>query len=139
MHTRWLRLTALVLSSLAPGQAVAQGTFPPDTLVNLRVLPADTPPRELIATMREMTIALGVRCQFCHVGKEGLPLDQFDFVSDAVDKKGTARAMLRLTRAINSQLEEMTAAAPDVTCYTCHRGARQPVHAAPKPAAGNHP
>jgi hypothetical protein len=76
---------------------------------------------------------LGVRCQFCHVGKEGLPLEEFDFISDAIAQKTTARAMMRLTADINKQLDaalpRASSAEPRVTCLTCHRGRSTPTTA----------
>jgi hypothetical protein len=133
MHRPFCRVVLCAVGALvivARG-ASAQTAFPPTTVVNLRVLRADTPPREVIAAMRDMTLALGVRCQHCHVGVEGQPLDRFDFVADTVPAKATARAMLRLTRDINTQLRAALPGAPEVTCYTCHRGATAPLHAAP--------
>jgi hypothetical protein len=136
MRVTMLTSAAAVAFCLLPAPLRAQGTFPPATLANLQVLAKDTTVPQAIAVMRTMTQALGVRCQFCHVGVEGQPLDQFDFVSDTVDKKTAARAMMRLTREINAQLAAAMPAAPAVTCYTCHRGERQPVHAPPpKPGA----
>ena len=120
--------------SLGTGPGRRSGSVPPKTLVNLRVLPKDSRPGDVIATMRSLTQALGVRCQFCHVGREGQPLDQFDFVSDVVDKKTVARAMLVLVGDLNAQVQKAVPAAAAVTCYTCHQGARQPRHA-PEPAA----
>lgn len=121
-----------LLSLLQPALAGAQRTFPPATLENLKVLPKDTTAREVIARMRELTIGLGVRCQFCHVGREGLPLDQFDFVADTLPRKEVARGMMRLVATINERLQKESPApgtAATVTCYTCHRGAERPVHA----------
>ena len=126
----------VLATTLAPRVAPAQTAFPPQAVVNLRVLAVDTPPPQVIAVMRDMTTALGVRCPFCHVGSEGQPLNRFDFVSDAVDKKATARTMMRLTRDINAQLSAALPAAPAVTCYSCHRGERQPVHAPPAKPGG---
>jgi photosynthetic reaction center cytochrome c subunit len=126
-----------VLVAAAP--AWAQNTFPPKTVSNLQVLPASSTPGEVIGAMRDVTRALGVRCQYCHVGTEGQPLDQFDFVSDSPARKQTARAMMRLVNSINAQIAGPTAgaAAPSrVTCYTCHRGAERPVHAPDPPKPG---
>jgi hypothetical protein len=133
MHRPFCRVVLCAVGALVivPRGAAAQTAFPPTTVVNLRVLPADTTVPQLVATMRTMTLALGVRCQHCHVGVEGQPLDRFDFVADTVPAKDTARAMLRLTRDINTQLRAALPGAPEVTCYTCHRGATAPVHAAP--------
>ena len=114
--------------------------FPPDTFVNLQVFPKDTKPDVLIQAMKNFTRALGVRCQFCHVGKEGQPLTEFDFIADTNPNKNTARMMMRMTGEVNAQLTKHWPDAPakgyQVTCSTCHRGAQHPVHspdAAPKP------
>ena len=76
--------------------------------------------------------ALGVRCQFCHVGEEGLPLEKFDFVADAKPEKQTARMMIRMVGEINGQITKAMPDAPakgyQVTCFTCHRGAQHPQH-----------
>ena len=52
--------------------------------------------------MRNFTSALGVRCQFCHVGQEGQPLAPFDFASDQKRNKLVARQMLRMVAEINA-------------------------------------
>jgi hypothetical protein len=111
-----------------PGQA--QGKFPPASFSNLQVMPASSTPTDVVGTMKQFAQSLGVRCQFCHVGKEGLPLDQFDFVSDDVSQKRIARAMMRLVQGLNTQLaKELPQSTARVTCYTCHRGSAKPVHA----------
>ena len=63
-------------SLLIPATLLAQppGKFPPDSLVNTRVIPRSTPVIEVIGMMRNFAGDLGVRCQFCHVGEEGMPL-----------------------------------------------------------------
>jgi hypothetical protein len=122
------RFAVLVLT-LAAGPAAAQ--FPPDSTVNLKVLPADIPIRQLIDTMRSITMALGVRCEYCHVGDAGEPLSEFDFVSDDMPAKLRARDMLRMVAEINGQwlaaLPRRGAPAVEVTCVTCHRGQARPV------------
>ena len=112
---------------------LAQGKFPPDKFVNLEVLPKDSSPNVVVTAMKNFARGLGVRCQFCHVGEEGMPLETFDFVSDTKPEKQTARMMMRIVNEINAQL---TKAMPDaaakgyqVTCYTCHKGAQHPQHA----------
>jgi hypothetical protein len=126
----------LLAQTASPGQQ----KFPPDKFVNLQVFPKDTKPDVLIQAMKNFTRDLGVRCQHCHVGKEGLPLEQFDFPSDAKPQKNIARNMVRMSGEINSRITKDMPDAPaqgyQVTCYTCHRGAVHPVHspdAAPKP------
>lgn len=110
--------------------ATAQtGGFPPKTFANLQVLPKASAPAEVLATMKGFAQALGVRCQHCHVGQEGQPLDQFDFVADSPSAKLVARRMMRLVQTINTELGAGGAEpAARVTCYTCHRGAARPVH-----------
>lgn len=113
---------------LSPVAAAAQ--FPPDSLENIKALPADITPPELIGVMRSFAFGLGVRCQFCHVGEEGQPLAQFDFVSDEKATKLKAREMIRMVHEVN---DRFLADLPDrgdppvaVTCVTCHRGVSRP-------------
>ena len=99
-----------------------------------------------MGVMRGFTEALGVRCQFCHVGKEGQPLSEFDFASDEKETKRTARMMLQMTGNINQEYIaklpiDSTATASStqpqpislnqgrtmVECITCHRGFEKPV------------
>jgi len=126
---------ALFLMSAIAGGTLpleAQQKFPPEKFVNLQVFPNDATPGAVINTMKNFTRALGVRCQFCHVGEEGMPLEQFDFVADTKPEKQTARIMMRMASDINAQISK---AMPDaaskgyqVTCFTCHRGAQHPQH-----------
>jgi hypothetical protein len=80
-------------------------------------------PAELMPTMHSFRIALGEKCDFCHVTG--------DYASDEKPTKEIARKMILLARDINSKF-------PDgkihVTCYTCHRGAEEPLTAAPDAA-----
>jgi Photosynthetic reaction centre cytochrome C subunit len=134
-------LAAIVaLPSIARAQQAPAQKFPPDNFVNLQIFPKDTKPDVLIQAMKNFTRDLGVRCQHCHVGKEGMPLTEFDFVSDSNPRKNVARAMIRMVGEVNARLTKEMPDAPakgyQVTCYTCHRGAEHPVHspaAAPKP------
>ncbi|HJR34693.1 MAG TPA: c-type cytochrome [Gemmatimonadales bacterium] len=121
-------LTLLLISAPVSGQA--PGKWPPDSLVNLRVIPKSTPVMQVVGMMRNLTGDLGVRCQFCHLGEEGQPLEQFDFASDQKRTKAVARQMMLMVREINSRLDTL----PDrptpllqVTCGTCHRGASRPI------------
>lgn len=127
-------VTALVTLLAAP--AHAQGAFPPASFKNLQVLPTDATAGVVVGTMKGFANNLGVRCQFCHVGKEGLPLEEFDFVADTIAQKVTARAMMRLTADINRQMDaaipRAAGAAARVTCMTCHRGSSTPTLTKPK-------
>jgi hypothetical protein len=127
--------TALSAAAFS-GRAMAQL---PDKFTNLKVLPADISKAELVETMKSFTRALGVRCTACHVGEEGKPLTTYDFPSDEKRMKQNARIMLLMLRDINQksvarvQLEG-EAKPVTVTCYTCHRGQKQPETKAAAPA-----
>jgi len=127
-HSRLL--LGLVALPLAPLNAQVAGKFPPDSLVNVQVIPRTTPVIQVIGTMRNFAGNLGVRCQFCHVGQEGLPLEQFDFASDEKRNKLVARQMMRMLQEINRRVDTIpqrgTPPVP-VTCATCHRGVSRPV------------
>ncbi len=119
-------VAGLMLATIAP--AAAQ--FPPDSLTNLEFFPKDTQVRAHIGTMRAFSFALGVRCEHCHVGEPGQPLETFDFPSDEKRTKRTARVMLRMVQEINRKhLPDVVARPPDtvaVECVTCHRGLARP-------------
>lgn len=83
---------------------------------NLKVLPADA---NLIPTMRAAATGLGVMCDYCH---------EQDRSSDAKPTKVTARMMFEMVKDINSKFPDGKA---HVTCYTCHRGAQEPLTAPP--------
>jgi hypothetical protein len=121
-------LFLLIAVSALPAQA--PGKFPPDSLVNTKVIPRSTPPIQVVGMMRNFAGALGVRCQFCHVGEEGLPLERFDFASDEKRTKLVAREMMRMVQEVNRRLDSLpgrTTPAVEVTCVTCHRGVSRPV------------
>ena len=120
---------SLVASSAAL-HAQGPGKFPPDTLTNTQVIPHNTPVIQVIGTMRNFAGDLGVRCQFCHVGEEGMPLDRFDFVKDEKNTKLIARQMMRMVQEINRRLDTLpgkTSQGLTVTCATCHRGVSIPM------------
>jgi len=102
----------------------------PDQFKNLQVLPQEIGKRELLDTMKKFTNALGVRCQFCHIGEEGKPLTTFDFVSDEKPTKQTARVMIRMVRVINTEhltkVANKSANSVQVSCMTCHHGENRP-------------
>ena len=126
------RLSLLLVTMLLAGspQVYAQGA--PQKYTNLQVFPPGTSPDVLMAAMKNFTRALGVRCPFCHVGEEGMPLEKFDFASDAKPQKEIARGMVRLTAEINGRISkampDAAARGSQVTCWTCHRGSNQPQH-----------
>ena len=109
------------------------GHWPPDSLVNVQVIPRSTPVMQVVGVMRNFAGYLGVRCQFCHVGEEGLPLERFDFAKDEKRTKLVARQMMRMVDEINRRIDTLPHdhGQPHdslrVTCMTCHRGVSRPV------------
>ncbi len=124
---------ALFVTAAAFGQATPPAK--PAQHKNLKVLPADIPHDRLIAVMRGFTGALGVKCTFCHVGQDG-KRETMDFASDANPHKDIARRMMAMTRRINEQdfgVADFTKS--KVACFTCHRGAPEPLIVPPPAAA----
>jgi len=115
-------LAATTVMFLSLTARVAEGQMP-DKFTNLQYFPKTISRQELVGNMRGFSFSLGVRCQFCHVGKDGDKLDQIDFASDEKDTKKTARGMLRMVDAINQEyIAKMGRTAPiRVECVTCHR------------------
>jgi Photosynthetic reaction centre cytochrome C subunit len=124
-------VSLLVVAPLArPAAAQAPGKFPPDSLVNTKVFPHNTPVTEVLGAMRNFTTALGVRCGFCHVGKEGAPISSYDFASDEKRTKRTARQMMLMLAEVNRRLDTLPERKNPglmATCNTCHRGVNRPV------------
>jgi tetratricopeptide (TPR) repeat protein len=116
---RWAATTEMLLS----WAALAAGAQMPDKFTNLQYFPKTISRQDLMGNMRGFSFSLGVRCQFCHAGKDGNKLDQMDFASDEKDTKKTARAMLRMVDAINQEyIAKMGRTSPiRVECVTCHR------------------
>src|SRR5438270_6282634 len=112
-----LFLATLSAQQPPPPQGGGQRRPPPEPK-NLKVL--KVPPAELIPLMRSYTVALGVKCDHCHV--------QGNFAADDKPAKGTARMMITMAEEINGKF---TDGKVHVTCYTCHRGDREPKTAAP--------
>jgi hypothetical protein len=97
----------------------------PSTPQNLKVLPKDIPPAELIGLMVRYSQELGVQCQFCHAeGPQGI-----DFVSDQSPAKQTARVMIGMLSDINTkylaQVSDRRYSVP-LTCGNCHQGQTTP-------------
>lgn len=78
----------------------------------LKGIPAD----QLEPTMDFIAASLGVQCEHCHV--QGAP------EKDDKNQKKTARKMIEMTNALNKDSFE---GRRQVTCFSCHRGAGEPV------------
>jgi tetratricopeptide (TPR) repeat protein len=123
---------ALALAVLAPaGRTLAQDAWSwPEKGRNLQVLPKDFPAERLSSVMRGFTRALGVRCPYCHVGKERQPLSSFDFASDANPNKERAREMYRMLGDVNAHLKKIQPSGDrrvNMWCDTCHAGRPRPL------------
>lgn len=98
-----------------------------ETHKNIKVLNG-LPDSQLIPMMNLMAGSLGVRCNFCHVNKNG----QWDYPSDEKPEKNTAREMITMTLNINKTAFKGN---NEVSCVTCHRGATHPTSVIALPIA----
>lgn len=123
-------ITTAVLASLVIA-GVAAVKAPASKERNLKVLPKDISDEKLDSIMQTYNIALGVKCNFCHVPYVGfIPLgtkDTLDYANDKEPMKETARKMMLMVIDINSEnfwfnKNERKEYLHTVTCKTCHRG-----------------
>jgi photosynthetic reaction center cytochrome c subunit len=82
---------------------------------NLTLL-KDAPAEQIGPAMQFIASSLGVECTFCHV--------QGKMEADDKPAKKTAREMIAMTAEINKM---HFGGRPQMTCYSCHRGATRPV------------
>jgi hypothetical protein len=111
-------LTLLLVVPLCAQEAAPKRDRPPQAFKNLKVL--KVPPADIRATMQSFRAGLGVQCEFCHA--------KGDFASDENPKKDIARRMIVLAQDVNAKFSD---GKEHVTCYTCHRGAQEPLTAPP--------
>ena len=104
----------LAVFSSANAQQGAPGKTAGEVYKNVQVL-KDIPSTQFIPTMRFVATALGVECEFCHVGTRA---------TDTPNKE-TARKMMTMMLGINKQNFEGRL---EVTCFTCHKGTHDPVN-----------
>jgi tetratricopeptide (TPR) repeat protein len=127
------RALALALASLFAVAATlpAQSSWHwPEKAKNLQVLPKDCDAEKLQAIMKGFTRSLGVRCTHCHIGREGQPLETYDFVSDQNPNKDRAREMYRMLGSINGHLKKIPPSGDrrvNMWCGTCHQGRPRPM------------
>ena len=86
-------VAVFVLAATAPPAARAQRRFPPDSLVNLKYFPKTIAVRDLLDSMRFFTFALGVRCQFCHVGRASEDFKWWTMATNGQLRSGFARPL----------------------------------------------
>jgi hypothetical protein len=92
---------------------------------NIQVL-KDISADELLPSMRYISAALGVGCDYCH--------EAGHFDGDDKPTKQRARNMMKMMFAIN---QDNFNGQREVTCYTCHRGVAKAASIAPLPTAAN--
>jgi outer membrane lipoprotein-sorting protein len=102
----------------APPQAPAH-KLAEEEYKNIKVLKG-VPAEQILPSMQFIAASLGVECDYCHV-REG---QRLIFDKDDKKPKVTARKMIEMMFAINKENFE---GHREVTCYSCHRGAADPV------------
>jgi hypothetical protein len=115
----------IALPSQTPAAISAQEKTVEQTRKNIKVL-TGLPDSQLIPVMNYMAASLGVRCNFCHLNKNG----QWDYPSDEKEEKQVARKMITMVIDLNKASFNGN---PEVSCYTCHRGRNQPTGVPPLP------
>jgi photosynthetic reaction center cytochrome c subunit len=128
-RSKMLMVCALALTTgLAIAVAKAQSGAPQSSAApklaeeqfkNIKVLKG-VPADQIFPSMQFITASLGVECEYCHV-REG---QKMVFDKDDKKTKVTARKMMEMMFAINKDNFE---GHREVTCYSCHRGAADPV------------
>lgn len=103
----------------------------PGNFKNLKILPKDISKDDLDSIMDGFTIALNVRCGFCHARNKDTSIHKLDFSSDDKDEKNIAREMMKMVNGLNgTNFNFHNSTKPDtihvIVCYTCHRGMKQP-------------
>ena len=120
-------LVVLAVSASAPREAAGQI---PDEFTNLRILDPDITRDSLMEVMRRFSLSLGVRCQYCHVGGDGISFEGVEFHKDDDPDKRKARFMLRMVQNLNTQvfplIPERDTPSLAIECKTCHRGLAKP-------------
>jgi Photosynthetic reaction centre cytochrome C subunit len=128
-HVALLVAALTAVGAIAAAQTAAPAQ-PPWKGKNLQHFPQDITREALVQRMREFSFALGVRCQYCHVGGDGVSFEGVVFESDDKPAKVKARAMLRMVDQLNNSMlpQIPSRAEPRVTieCATCHHGLALP-------------
>jgi hypothetical protein len=114
---------SLTATATPPGAAPAQAPaaapakMATEAFKNIQVL-KNLNAEQLTPAMNLIAASLGVECTFCHV--------QGANEKDDLPNKATARRMMAMTIELNKSAFN---GRPQVTCFSCHRGAKIPVAA----------
>ena len=123
-------LVPLVVVTAQISWATAAASQIPQKFENLQFFPRDTPRDSLLQVMRGFSFALGVRCQHCHAGGDGVSFEGVNFASDDKAAKRNARFMLRMVDSLNANafggLAQRRTPPVQLECTTCHRGNSAP-------------
>jgi Arc/MetJ family transcription regulator len=121
---------SVVLCSIAVGAPSRLSAQIPQKFENLQVFPHDIARDSLLQVMRGFSFALGVRCQHCHSGGDGISFEGVNFASDDKVAKQKARFMLRMVDSLNTRvlaaLPARSSPIVEIECVTCHRGLARP-------------
>ena len=103
---------------------------------NLKVLPKNTTKKQMDSVMHHFTASLGVKCNHCH--QYNAEQKSMDFASDANEKKGIARDMMKMTQKLNKKYFHVNnpkslTADLEISCYSCHNGKAHPTKRPPPP------
>jgi hypothetical protein len=106
------------------------------TYKNLKVLPKNINKKQMDSVMHHFASSLGVRCNYCH--QYNAEQKAMDFASDANEKKGVAREMLKMMQKLNKKYFHVNdsknlTAKLEITCYSCHNGKANPATQPPPP------
>ena len=106
------------------------------TYKNLKVLPKNINKKQMDSVMHHFASSLGVKCNYCH--QYNAEQKAMDFASDANEKKGVARNMLKMMNKLNKKYFNVNdsknlTAKLEITCYSCHNGKAHPTTQPPPP------
>jgi hypothetical protein len=106
------------------------------TYKNLKVLPKNINKKQMDSVMHHFASSLGVKCNYCH--QYNAEQKAMDFASDANEKKGVARNMLKMMQKLNKKYFHINdsknlTAKLEITCYSCHNGKANPATQPPPP------
>lgn len=102
-------------SSQTPAAGVTTPKLAEEQFKNIQTLKG-IPAEQIIPSMQFIAASLGVECEYCHV--------RGSMEKDDKKPKATARKMMAMMMAINKDNFE---GHREVTCFSCHRGAANPV------------
>jgi len=103
----------------SPAQAPPAPKLAEQQFKNIKVLNG-IPAEQVMPAMQFISASLGVECEYCHVRQD----KNMAFDKDDKKPKVVARKMIQMMFAINKDNFE---GKREVTCYSCHRGAADPV------------